>query len=80
LTRGHAFYFDKFDDNDRFDKYDKLASHRVADASGRGPPFFQKEETTPYRKPSLPIPGIVRAQDEMWLGQQPPQTSTAKTA
>jgi hypothetical protein len=79
LTRGDGFYFDKFDDYDRFDKYDKLASRRMADANGRGPPFSQKE-TTPQLKPSLPIPGIVRADDETWLGQEPPQTSTAKTA
>jgi hypothetical protein len=79
LTRGRGFYFDKFDDYDRFDKYDKLASRRVADANDQGPPFFQKE-TTPQLKPSLPIPGIVRAHDEMWLGQEPPQASTAKTA
>jgi hypothetical protein len=79
LTRGDGFYFDKFDDSDRFDKYDKLASRRMADANGRGP-LFSEKETTPQLKPSLPIPGIVRAEDETWLGQEPPQTSAAKTA
>jgi hypothetical protein len=79
LTRGDDFYFDKFDDYDRFDKYDKLASRRMADANGRGP-LFSEKETTPQLKPSLPIPGIVRAEDEKRLGQEPPQTSAAKTA
>jgi hypothetical protein len=43
IDKGDQIYFDKFDDNDRFDKYDKLASRRMADANFRGPSFFQKE-------------------------------------
>jgi hypothetical protein len=43
IDKREQIYFDKFDDTDRFDKYDKLVSRRVADANCRGPPFFQKE-------------------------------------
>jgi hypothetical protein len=43
LTRAPDSYFDKFGDNDIFDKSGKLLSRRVADANCRGPSFFQEE-------------------------------------
>jgi hypothetical protein len=43
IDKREQIYFDKFDDNDRFDSFDKLASCRVADANCQGAPFSRKE-------------------------------------